>query len=88
MSLAAFFTEENRNRYAPFSLTGNTPILSLLNHICNSVMTPSRNPLNAVDCLASFILEVLNRTEPLVGSSEKDRSFTSPTVRILVNNLL
>ena len=33
-------TEEDWNRYTPFSLTRNTPVFSFSNHICNSVTTP------------------------------------------------
>ena len=85
--LAAVLAVENRDRYAPFSLTRDTPVFSVANHRGNSVLTPGRDPLNSVDSVNGLVLEVVNRAEPLVCRSEKNGRFTSPAMRILVDNL-
>ena len=86
--LAAILAEEDRDRNAPGSLTRDTPVTSVLDHADNSVLAPIRDPMYRTDSLNSFILKLINRAEPLFGSSEEDGVLTSPAMGILMHNVL
>ena len=85
--LAAVLAVEYRDRHAPCSLTGNTPVTSVVYHSLDTLFAPFRYPLNLADVFDSIILKALYGAEPLFSCSEKDRILTSPAVRILVDDL-
>ena len=45
---SAVFTVEDRNRHAPDALTGNTPVMTVTDHIVDTGFTPARDPLDII----------------------------------------
>ena len=75
---------KHRDRNAPEPLPGDAPIRPVLDHAVNPVATPGGKPVHRVDRGQRFLAEVvsLHRDEPLLGRTEDDRLFASPTVRV------
>ena len=70
------------------TLTGDTPIGSLSNHLLHSVAAPFGKPLNSLTSCNRIVLERVNRAEPLWCCTEDDGILTSPAVRIFVLEFL
>ena len=83
--LTAFVAVENGNGNAPFSLTGNTPIVAVSDHGLETVMTPFGNPFNRIDGLYRILAEIGDGAEPLTCRTEKHGLFAAPAMRILVD---
>ena len=84
--LFAVLAVNNRNRNAPGTLTGNTPVTPVTNHALDTVFAPFRNPANVFNCLDCLILKAVYRAEPLFSSTVDNRLMAAPAVRILVDN--
>ena len=85
--LAALIAVENRDRHAPFSLTGDAPIVAVSDHRLKTVVTPFGDPFDRIHRLDSVLAEVGNRAEPLACGTEKHRLFAAPAMGILVDYL-
>ena len=79
---------EYGNRQTPVSLTGDTPVGSLLYHGNNALATPFRHPLNVLAGFDSFVAEFADRAEPLRSRTENDGIAAAPAVRIAVRENL
>ena len=44
----AVFTVEDRDRYAPDTLTGNAPVVTVGDHIMDTCFAPGRDPLHVI----------------------------------------
>ena len=86
--LLAIVAIEYGNRQTPMTLTGNTPVGSLSDHLDHSLLSPCGKPLYRLTSLNCRILEGLDRAEPLRSCAEDDGRLTSPAVRILMLDLL
>ena len=86
--LAAVVAVEYRDRYAPYALTADAPVMTVANHVMNTLLAPGRNPLNIVDRFQCVITEAVDRSEPLRGCAENNRVFAAPAVCILVLDVL
>ena len=85
--LFAGLAVDDRDRYAPCSLTGDAPVAAVTNHALNALFAPLRNPLDGFDCLDCLILKAIDGTEPLLGCTVDDGLVAAPAVRILVDDL-
>ena len=86
--VTAVLAIENRQRNAPLSLTGDAPVVSVLNHFFNSVLAPLRVPGNALYCLDGVFFKSVNRCKPLLGRSENNRVAAAPAMGVLVDDWL
>ena len=86
--LVTVFAVEDRDRYAPDTLTGNTPVVAVGDHIMDTCFAPGGNPLHVVgDSVQRFFTETVDRSEPLLGSTVDDGVFTAPAVCILMADI-
>ena len=83
---SAIITVESGNRHAPGTLAGNTPILTVTDHIVKTVMAPRGNERCIVHCFQCFFTEIIDRSKPLLCRSVNDGVLTTPAVSILVMN--
>lgn len=82
--LAAVVAVECRNRHAPGSLAGNTPVLTVADHVVETVMAPGWDEACIVDSFQCFISEVVDGCEPLLGSTIDDWVLAAPAVCVLM----
>ena len=85
---AAVFAVKYRNGEAPFSLTGDAPVHTLVDHGFHAVLAPFGNPADLVTCIDGVAAEGVHGAEPLRSGTEDDLAVTAPAVRIAVENLL
>ncbi len=87
--------DEQGDGHAPGTLTGDTPVRTVLNHRLNAVFTPGRHPaaltvlgnalfLDALDLFQRTLAQtlLLHADEPLGGGTEDDRGLVTPAVRV------
>ena len=79
-----FGTIENRDWHTPGSLSGNTPVATISNHVINSIMPPGWEEFNFINFIQCFLTEPVYRSKPLLCCTEQRWLFTSPAVRILM----
>ena len=79
---------ENRNRNTPCTLTGNTPVTAIGNHIVHALLSPLRNPVNIRNLCQQLFTNLINRRKPLRCCTEDNRLLCSPVMRIGVRNEL
>ena len=87
VEFSTFFAVEDWNWNTPQSLTGDTPVGAVGDHVLDAAFTPSRNPFNLFDFTDCIFFEILHRAEPLFGCTVDDWVFTSPAVWVLMDNL-
>ena len=80
----AVFTVEDRDRYAPDTLTGNAPVAAVVDHVVDAVMAPGRNPFDRIDGIEGLLAEAVDRSKPLFRCPIDDRVLAAPAVRILM----
>ena len=81
----AVFTVEDRDRYAPDTLTGNAPVVTVGDHIMDTCFAPGRDPLHVIgNSIQGFFTEAVNRCEPLLGRTVDDGVLAAPAVCILM----
>ena len=76
------FRIEDRNRHAPCTLTGNTPVAAVCDHIVHALFAPCRDPFHLIDLLQQFFSDLIDRCEPLRRRTINDRLFRTPVMRI------
>src|SRR3990172_5029231 len=88
--LVTGFAMEYDDWHAPNSLTRNTPVRSIGNHIGNAFLTPFRNPANVPYLFQRGVPQIpmFHRNEPLRCSPEDYRVMATPTVRVRVSYIL
>ena len=83
-----FCAVEYGNGYAPSTLTADAPVMTFRNHVVDTLLTPSRNPLYIFsDSFQCIITETINGSKPLRSCTIDDGVFAAPAVCILVLNI-
>ena len=83
---AAVIAVESRNRHAPGTLTGNAPVLTVANHVVQTVMAPGRNETGIIYRFQCFVSEIIDGCKPLFRSSVDNGVLAAPAVCILMVN--
>ena len=87
--LIAFFAIEHGNRHAPHPLAADAPVVAVCDHIMDTGFSPGRDPLYfIVDSVQRSFTEPVHRSEPLLGSPVDDGVLATPTMGILVVDIL
>ena len=82
------FTIDDRNRYTPKTLSGNTPVTTIGNHVMHSLLAEVVMPFDLiVDFIQQLWLDLINGTEPLLDRSENNLLFQSVIMRIAVSDV-
>ena len=76
------FVEENGKRNAPCALAGDAPIGARLDGSVDPVAPPGRHPFHFVDLLQCLSAQGFQRDEELLDSTEDDRRFRAPAMRV------
>src|SRR5699024_9434737 len=82
----AVFAVKDRNWHSPCSLTRDTPVFTVANHIVQPCFSPARIPVDLFNFLQYILAKILNRSKPLRCCSENRRFFRSPVMWIRVGN--
>ena len=82
--LAAVIAVESRDRNAPRALAGDAPVLTITDHVVETVMAPGWNETGVIDGFQCLVAEIIDGSEPLIGRSVDDRLLAAPTVRVLM----
>ena len=86
MQLLRLFMHEQRHRYAPGALTGDTPVRTVGDHRFDTRLAPVRDPLHAFDFGKRLFAQtfLIHAHEPLRRGAEDDRRFVTPAARVAV----
>src|SRR3954451_11898794 len=82
--LAAVLAIKHRDRHAPDTLARNAPVRPHSNHVGDSLLAPSRMPLDSLNCFERTAAErfPVHADKPLLRGTEDHRIMATPTMRI------
>src|SRR5471032_726289 len=93
MQLAAFLVQEERDRYAPVTLTGDAPVRAVGDHRVQACLAPGRNGFCFFDGLDGALTQgiacgrlLVHAYEPLRRGAVDQRRLVAPAVHVAVND--
>lgn len=85
---AAVVAVEGRDRHAPGALTGNAPVLTVADHVVQTVMAPCRIERGGIHRSERVLAVGIDGSKPLVRRTVDDRVLAAPAVRVLMVDVL